>query len=147
MAGSREVGRSLKVEMTLYSEKGIMKDANSWSGLISRYLRRSRTSFQKWFNNVPNLATGSETGVHYEIKSGVEKLEEPQLGYHGLLIKLRDEQDLGLPDEEKPRSVRHLQEAVDKIVCRGKEKMADAHSQEEIIMGFMADIYKIKSLL
>ena len=133
--------------MTLYDKKGITKDANDPPGLISRCLKRSGTSFKKLFNNIPNLANDSEPKVLYGTKSGAAPMEEVRPEYHDLALILRDEQELELLDGEKPANLRHLQEVVDKIVCQGKEKMTNARSQEEIVMAFTADIYKIKSLL
>jgi len=124
-----------------------MKDADNRPGLIARCLKRSGASFKKLLNNIPNLAGDREIRAHYGTSSGAAPIGETQPEYHALALKLRGVPDGESPDEEKPVDVRCLQEAVAKIVCRGKEKMANARSQEEIIMGFMADLYKIKSLL
>jgi hypothetical protein len=133
--------------MTLYDEMGTSADVDNRPGLISRCLKRSGASFRKLFNNIPNLAGDRGPAAHDDTASGNLPTEETRPGYQDLALKLRDEPDWELPDGEKPVDVRYLQETVAKIVCRGKEKMANARSQEEIVMAFMADLYKIKSLL
>ena len=120
-----------------------MKDANSWPDLISRYLKRSKTSLEKWFNGIPNLATAGNKGVPDDTNSGAREVVglDHELRYHDLLVKLQGDYS------RVPRSVQQLQEIVNDIVCERKEKMANAHSKEEILMEFMAGLYKIKSLL
>jgi len=137
----------MRTEMTLYDEMGITADTDNRPGLVARCLKRSGASFRKLFNNIPNLAGDRESTARADTASSVLPTEETRPEYQDLALKLRDAPDGESPDEEKPADVRCLQEAVDKIICRGKEKMASARSQEEIIMGFMADLYKIKSLL
>jgi len=135
--------------VTLHREEGIMKDANSWPDLISRYLKRSKTSFEKWFNGIPNLATAGNKGVPDDTNSGAREVValDHELRYHDLLVKLQGDYSRVQRGREIPRSVQQLQEIVNDIVCERKEKMANAHSREEILMEFMAGLYKIKSLL
>ena len=123
-----------------------MKDANSWPDLISRYFRRSRTSFEKWFNSIPNLAAGDKSLPH-DINHGTSEVVEPEQRYHDLLVRLQRNHSGVLLERDRPGSARQLQEAVNDIVRQGKEKMANAHSKEEILLEFIDGLYKIKSLL
>ena len=134
-------------ETTIYDEMSIKADIDNQPGLIVRCLKRSGASFRKLFNAIPNLAGDSAPAAREDTASGVLPAEGARPEYQDLALKLRDAQNRELPDGEKPLDVRCLQETVAKIVCRGKEKMANAGSQEEIVMAFMADLYKIKSLL
>ena len=126
-----------------------MKDANSWPDLISRYLKHSKTSFEKWFNSIPNLAAAGNKDVRGNTNSGAREavgLDHEQR-YRDLLVKIQGDHS-GVPGgREGPRSVQQLQEIVNDIVRERKERMASAHSKEEILMEFMTGIYKIKSLL
>jgi len=125
-----------------------MKDANSWPDLISRYLKRSRTSLGKWFSSIPNLAADN-TDVHSDTISRAGKVAEldHEQRYHDLLVKIHGDHS-GVPKgREGPKSVQQLQEIVKDIVIERKERMANAHSKEEILMEFMTGLYKIKSLL
>jgi hypothetical protein len=133
--------------MTLGDKIGITSDVDNRPGLISRCLKRSGASFRKLFNNIPNLAVDREPAAHDDTAPGDLPTEETRTEYQDLALKLKDGPDWELLNGEKPADVRHLQETVAEIVCRGKEKMASARSQEEIVMAFMADLYKIKSLL
>lgn len=125
-----------------------MKDANSWPDLISRCLKRSRTSLGKWFNNIPNLAAAN-TGVAVDTspRAGEAVGLDHEQRYRDLLVKIHGDLS-GVPRErEAPRNVQQLQEIVNDIVVERKERMANAHSKEEILMEFMTGLYKIKSLL
>ena len=132
---------------TLHPEEGIMKDASSGPVLVSRYLKRSMASFGKWFNSIPNLAASGETSLPRKVKPVVTKILEAGLDYHDLLLKLQGKQYGNLPEGERPASVQQLEEAVNRIVAEGKKNMASAHSREELLLGFMDGIYKIKTLL
>jgi hypothetical protein len=124
-----------------------MKDANSRPDLISRYIKRSRTSFKKLFNSIPNLAPDGYKSVHRDTKSAAREVAKPEQRYQDLLAKLQRDH-AGVPRaRESPRSVRQLQEAVNDIVRERKQKMANAHSKEEILLEFVGGLYKIKSLL
>jgi hypothetical protein len=125
-----------------------MKDANSWPDLISRYLKRSKTSLGKWFNSIPNLAADN-TDVPSDTSPRAGKVVEldHEQRYHDLLVKIHGDHS-GVPKgREGPRSVQQLQQIVNDIVIERKERMANAHSKEEILMEFMTGLYKIKSLL
>jgi len=123
-----------------------MKDANNWPDLISRYFRRSRTSFEKWFSSIPNLAAGDKSLPH-DINHGTREVAEPEQRYHDLLVRLQRNHS-GTPRErERPKNGQQLQETVDDIVRQGKQKMASAHNKEEILLEFIDGLYKIKSLL
>lgn len=135
--------------MTLHREEGILKDINSWPDLISRYLKHSKTSFEKWFNSIPNLAAVGNKGVRGDTNSGAREVVglDHEQRYHDLLVKIQGDHS-GVPKgSESPKSVQQLREIVNDIVCERKEKMANAHSKEEILMEFMTGLYKIKSLL
>jgi hypothetical protein len=124
-----------------------MKDANSQPHLISRYLRRSRASFKKLFNIIPNLAPGGDKGVHRNTKATTGEAAKPEQTYQDLLAKLQRDHN-GVPRAiERPRSVQQLQEVVNDIVRERKQKMANANSKEEILLEFVGGLYKIKSLL
>ncbi len=124
-----------------------MKDANGRPDLISRCLRRSKTSFTKLFNSIPNLATDGDKSVHRDAKSAAKEVAKPEQRYQDLLAKLQRDH-AGVPRAiERPRNVRQLQEAVNDIVRERKQKMANAHSKEEILLEFVGGLYKIKSLL
>jgi hypothetical protein len=123
-----------------------MRDANSWPDLISRYFRRSRTSFGKWFNNIPNLAA-SDKSLPHDINHGTGQVAEPEQRYHDLLVRLQRSHSGAPLGRDRPRSAQQLQEAVNDIVRQGKEKMANAHSKDEILLEFIDSLYKIKSLL
>jgi hypothetical protein len=124
-----------------------MKDANSRPDLISRYLKRSTTSFKKLLNSIPNLAPDGDKSVHRDTKSVAREVAKPEQRYQDLLAKLQRDH-AGVPRaRESPRSVRQLQEAVNDIVRERKQKMANAHSKEEILLEFVGGLYKIKSLL
>jgi hypothetical protein len=145
----QEVGRIPKAEVTLHRKEGIMKGTNSWPDVMSRYLKRSKTSLGKWFNSIPNLAAAGDTSVHDATNSGAREvvgLDHDQR-YHDLLVKLQRDHSGATAEGERPRSVQQLQEIVNDIVRERKEKMAKAHSKEEILMEFMTGLYKIKSLL
>ena len=126
-----------------------MKDANSWPDLISRYLKRPKTSFEKWFNSIPNLAAvgnkSSRGGTNSGARAAVGLDHEQR--YQELLVKIQGDHSGVSKGRESPKSVQQLQEIVNGIVCERKEKMANAHSKEEILMEFMTGLYKIKSLL
>ncbi|MEJ2046829.1 MAG: hypothetical protein P8X92_01805 [Dehalococcoidia bacterium] len=127
-----------------------MRDTNSWPDLISRYFRRSKTSLGKWFNSIPNLAAAGNTGARSNTNSAAGKavgLIDHEQRYRDLLVKIQGDHS-GVPGgRESPRSVQQLQEIVNDIVRERKERMASAHSKEEILMEFMTGLYKIKSLL
>ena len=125
-----------------------MKDANSWPDLISRCLKRSRTSLGKWFNNIPNLAAAN-TGVHSDTSSRAGEAAglNHEQRYRDLLVKIHGDHSKVPGEREVPRNVQQLQEIVNDIVVERKERMATAHSKEEILMEFMTGLYKIKSLL
>ena len=126
-----------------------MKDANSWPDLISRYLKRPKTSFERWFNSIPNLAAVGNKSGRSDTNSGTKKavgLDHEQI-YRDLLLKIQGEHSEVPKGRESPKSVQQLQEIVNDIVGERKEKMANAHSKEEILMEFMTGLYKIKSLL
>ncbi|MFC1938555.1 hypothetical protein ACFLWM_00125 [Chloroflexota bacterium] len=126
-----------------------MKDANSGPDLISRYLKGSKASFEKWFNRIPNLAAVGDKRVRGGKNSRAREVvgleHEPR--YHDLLVELQGDHSGTLRGKESPRSVQQLREIVNEIVRERKEKMASAHSKEEILMEFMTGLYKIKSLL
>ena len=126
-----------------------MKNTNSGPDSISRCLKRSRTSLGKWFNRIPNLATANNKSVPDDTKSGAREVVglEHELRYHDILVKLRGDHSTVPRVRENPRSVQQLQEIVNDIVRERKDKMANAHSKEEILMEFMTGLYKIKSLL
>ena len=124
-----------------------MKDANSWPGLISRYFRHPRNSIEKWFSSIPNLAPNGDRVKPHDINHGAREAVEPEQRYHDQMLRLQGNH-LGMPQEtERPKNGRQLQEAVNNIVCQGKEKMASARSKEEILLEFIDSLYKIKSLL
>jgi hypothetical protein len=124
-----------------------MKDANSWPGLISRYFRHPRNSFEKWFSGIPNLAANGDKGKPHDISPGVREVVEPEQRYHDLLLRLQGDRSGMPPEGEKPKNGQQLQETVDDIVSQGKQKMASAHSKEEILLEFIDGLYKIRSLL
>jgi hypothetical protein len=143
----RKSGGIPKADAALYSKEGIMKDANSRPDLISRCLKRSRTSFQRLFNSIPDLASDADKSIHHNTKSAAREVAKPEQRYQDLLAKLQRDHT-GVPRaRERPRNVRQLQEAVNNIVRERKQKMAKAHSKEEILLAFVGGIYKIKSLL
>jgi len=124
-----------------------MKDANSWPGLISRYFRHPRISFEKWFSSIPNLAANDNKGKPHDINHGAQESVEPEQRYHDLMLKLQGNHSRTPPERGSPRNGQQLQEAVSDIVRQGKEKMASAQSKEEILLEFIDGLYKIKSLL
>jgi hypothetical protein len=124
-----------------------MKDANSRPDLISRYLKRSRTSFRKLFNSIPNLAPDGDKSAYRDTKSVAGEVAKPEQRYQDLLARLQRDQAGAPRARESPRSVRQLQEVVNDIVRERKHKMANAHSKEEILLQFVGGLYKIKSLL
>jgi hypothetical protein len=124
-----------------------MKDANSLPGLISRYFRHPRTSLEKWFSSIPNLAANNDKGKPRDINHGAQETVESKQRYHNLILKLQGNHPGTPPESERPRNGQQLQEAVSDIVRQGKEKMASAHSKEEILLEFIDGLYKIKSLL
>jgi hypothetical protein len=124
-----------------------MKDANSLPGLISRYFRHPRNSFEKWFSSIPNLAANNDKGKSRDINHGAQEAVEPKQRYHDLMLKLQRNSSGTSPERERPRNGQQLQEAVSDIVRQGKEKMASAHSKEEILLEFIDGLYKMRSLL
>lgn len=125
-----------------------MRDTQSWPDFISRYLKRSKTSLGKWFNSIPNLAAGNNGGRVSTNSGTVEVIElDHDQRYQDLLAKIQGDHSEVPGGREGPRSVQQLQEIVNDIVRERKERMANAHSKEEILMEFMTGLYKIKSLL
>ncbi len=143
----RKSGGIPKANAALYTKEGIIKDANSRPDLISCCLKRSRTSFQRLFNSIPNLAPDGGKSVHRNAKSLAEEVAKTEQRYQGLLAKLQRDHTGVTRARERPRSVQQLQEAVNDIVHERKQKMANANSKEEILLEFVGGIYKIKSLL
>ena len=98
-----------------------MKDANSLPGLISRYFRHPRNSFEKWFSSIPNLAANNK-GKPRDINHGAQEAQEavePKKRYHDLMLKLQRNYSGTSPERERPRNGQQLQEAVSDIVCQG----------------------------
>jgi hypothetical protein len=124
-----------------------MKDANSWPGLISRYFRHPRTSLEKWFSSIPNLAANADMVKPHDINHGVREAVEPEQRYHDLMLKLHRNYSGTSPERGSPQNGQQLQAAVSDIVSQGKKKMASAQSKEEILLEFIDGLYKIKSLL
>jgi hypothetical protein len=124
-----------------------MKDANSWPGLISRYFRHPRTSLERWFSSIPNLAANADRVKPPDINRGVREAVEPEQRYHDLMLKLQRNYSGTSPERGRPQNGQQLQAAVSDIVSQGKKKMASAQSKEEILLEFIDGLYKIKSLL
>ncbi len=124
-----------------------MKDANSLPGLIFRYFRHHRNSLEKWFSSIPNLAANNDKGKLRHINHSNPEAVEPKQRYNDLMLKLQSNYSGTSPERERPRNGHQLQAAVSDIVRQGKEKMASAHSKEEILLEFIDGLYKIKSLL
>ncbi len=124
-----------------------MKNNNSRPDLISRCLKSSRTSFKKLFNSIPNLTPDGDKSVHLNTKFLAREVAKSEQRYQYLLAQLQRDHNGVSGARERPRSVRQIQEAVNDIVLERKQKMAKAHSKEEILLEFVGGIYKIKSLL
>jgi hypothetical protein len=123
-----------------------MRYAVNWTDVVSRCLEHSRTPFKKLFNSLPNLATDDTIPANHDIRAGNGSQEQIEQWYSELLKRLRGEH-YQEPPKEKPKSLPQLHEAVRETVDEVKERLAKARNQEELSLGFIHGLYKIKSLL
>ena len=123
-----------------------MRHAVNWTGVVSRCLEHSKTPFKRLFNSLPNLATDDTTPADHEIETGNNSQEHIEQWYGELMKRLRGEPYQESP-KEKPKSLPQLQEAVRETVDEVKDRLAKARNQEELSLGFISGLYKIKSLL